>query len=549
MEPKQISNENPIAYFCAEYALTADLQIYAGGLGVLAGDLLREADDQSFPMIAVGLYYEDGYETPHQVNEKGSIDVPHVHASPKDYGLSELLEAETQTPILVDIPIQDKTIKAKVWKWSAGKIPLYLLNTNVEENSEEDRKITDHLYVKDRETRFKQAIVLGIGGVRLLDRLQIQPSIYHMNEGFASLLCLELVKKEMSTRHIGFDEAKKNAAQKVVYTNHTLVTAGHDNYEASLLNVNLAKYVTELGIPIDQILRTGSPENSTVFSSTLFAMRMAGKINAVSRIHSKKAAEIWPSNPMTPITNGIHLGSWDALAESNIWQSHIENKKVLLQKISSVTGNKWNEAVFIIGWARRLVSYKRPLALFEDIEHLKKILSEKNARIVISGTLHPGDAESQNILGDFRNILGDKLKGYAVFLPDYNLSLARIMVAGCDIWLNTPIIGFEACGTSGMKAALNGVLPVSTRDGWMDEIDLYGIGWQIDDNKINESILNTLEQKVIPLYFDRDQNGIPQKWIVNMINARKLIIERFSTKRMLQDYIDQLYLPLLSSQT
>ncbi len=549
MEPKQISNENPIAYFCAEYALTADLQIYAGGLGVLAGDLLREADDQSFPMIAVGLYYEDGYETPHEVNEKGSIDVPHVHASPKDYGLSELLEAETQTPILVDIPIQDKTIKAKVWKWSAGKIPLYLLNTNVEENSEEDRKITDHLYVKDRETRFKQAIVLGIGGVRLLDRLQIQPSIYHMNEGFASLLCLELVKKEMSTRHIGFDEAKKNAAQKVVYTNHTLVTAGHDNYEASLLNVNLAKYVTELGIPIDQILRTGSPENSTVFSSTLFAMRMAGKINAVSRIHSKEAAEIWPSNPMTSITNGIHLGSWDALAESNIWQSHIENKKVLLQKISSVTGNKWNEAVFIIGWARRLVSYKRPLALFEDIEHLKKILSEKNARIVISGTLHPGDAESQNILGDFRNILGDKLKGYAVFLPDYNLSLARIMVAGCDIWLNTPIIGFEACGTSGMKAALNGVLPVSTRDGWMDEIDLYGIGWQIDDNKINESILNTLEQKVIPLYFDRDQNGIPQKWIVNMINARKLIIERFSTKRMLQDYIDQLYLPLLSSQT
>jgi starch phosphorylase len=349
----------------------------------------------------------------------------------------------------------------------------------------------------------------------------------------------------MKEKSLGFGEAKESARAKIVYTNHTLVTAGHDLYESDLLNINLAKYITELGVPLSEIIPLGTPQDSTAFSSTLFAIRTAGKINAVSRIHSEKAKDIWPNHAMIPVTNGVHIASWDITAEDDIWRSHIENKKVLLQKINLVAGQTWDENSLLIGWARRLVPYKRPLALFENISRLKKILEEKNIRVVISGTLHPGDEESQGIFGEFREMFEGNLKGFAVFLPDYDMALARMMVAGSDIWLNTPTVGFEACGTSGMKAALNGALPASTLDGWVPEIDLFGIGWGLDSDKINDSILNTLENEIAPLYSKRNANGVPDEWVENIKRARKIIQDRFSTTRMLREYIEQLYFPLI----
>lgn len=541
--------QNPIAYFCAEYALTSEIPIYAGGLGVLAADYLKEAKEQQIPLVAIGIYYNDGYQTLHRLDPKGFILAPHVHTSPEEFGLSQLLD-QNNSPVVIEVPIQDRNVKVSAWKWNFGTIPVYLLTTDVEGNSENDRKITDHLYVLDKETRFAQNVILGIGGSRLLERLGISPSIYHMNEGFSSLLCYEVARSEMEKRKVGFEEAKKIAAQKIVFTNHTLFTQGQDVYGSDLVSLTLSKYMEALGVSPNEILAVGAAQDSTSFSTSLLALRAAGKTNAVSHLHSKKALEIWPNNPMTPITNGVHVASWNTVAsEDNIWLSHLESKRALLAKIRFSAGDDWDENSLIIGWARRFVSYKRPNALFENVERLKGILNNKQhpVKIVLSGTLHPSDADAWEFFDNLRKSIESEFAPHVVFIPGYNISLAKLLVAGSDVWLNTPIVGFEACGTSGMKAALNGVLPVSTRDGWMDEIDFYGIGWQLEDDKINESVLNVIEQNVIPLFFDRDQNNVPQKWIENMKNARNLILERYSATRMAREYIEQLYTPLLSS--
>ncbi|HVZ66967.1 MAG TPA: alpha-glucan family phosphorylase [Patescibacteria group bacterium] len=542
--------KNPIAFFCAEYALTSGLPIYAGGLGVLAGDYLREAQEQNFPVVALGMYYYDGYQTLHQVDEKGAIQTPHVHVPPEDYGLVEVKNEKGEL-VLIDVPIQDRSIKVKAWKWNVGSVPVYLLDTNTESNSEADRKITNHLYVIDRETRLKQALVLGVGGVRLLEALGITPSIYHMNEGFSSFLCLELIKRIMQDKKVNFEDAKNAAKQKIVFTNHTLVTAGHDIYPGELMNINFVKYTAELGIPMTEIMNLGSAQDSSSFSSSLFALRMAGKVNAVSKIHAKKSLELWPNNPMTPITNGINIKYWNKVSsENDIWAIHLENKRELLKEVNILTEENWDENMLLVGWARRLVEYKRPLALFENIERLKAIVSNSNkpVKILISGTQHPSDMEAVEFFKKIREIIDNELKGSVVFLPGYNLALSRLMASSCDVWLNTPIVGFEACGTSGMKAALNGDLPLSTKDGWMDEVDFYGIGWPLDTDKVNESILGTLEAEIIPLYFNRDSNNVPTLWIENMKRARNLILSEFSTTRMLKEYIELLYTPLVSSQ-
>lgn len=547
-QTKRELSRNPIAYFCAEYALSSNIPSYAGGLGVLAGDFLREAEEKDLPVVAVGLYYNDGYETLHKVDQKGYIEAPHVHSNPESFGLEVLLD-ESQKPLLVVVPIQDRDIKVRVWVWHMGKIKIYLLDSDVPENSESDRKITDHLYVADQETRLKQEIILGIGGARLLEILKIEPSIYHMNEGHSCLLGFEVIKHEMQKKGIGFDEARKIAARKIVFTNHTLVAGGNEIVSQELFSLLLAKYAETISVPIGEIIKIGKVKDSNSFSMTIAALNLAGKINAVSHLHAKKAEEMWPEYQIIPITNGIHYSSWNSIFdESALWESHVENKRELLAKVNQMSEETWSDNTLIIGWARRLTSYKRPLALFENIERLKTILTnnEHPVRIVLSGTLHPSDTDGEKILGDLRRIADTDLKGLMVFLPGYSIELAKIMTAGSDIWLNTPIVGFEACGTSGMKAALNGDLSLSTRDGWMDEIELYGIGWPLDNDKINASILDALEQNIIPLYFDKNGNSKPEGWIQNMKNARDLIKNEFTTTRMLREYIEKLYTPLLT---
>lgn len=544
-----MDKNNPVAYFCAEYALTSSIPIYAGGLGVLAGDILREANDQSLPFVALGLYYNDGYETVHNVDQKGYIETPHVHKNPESFGFTPALNKEGQQ-ISVAVPIQDKDIVARAWVWHVGKIPVYLLDTDSPENSPQDRKITDHLYVVDGETRMKQEMILGIGGYRLLAALGVKPSIYHMNEGHSSFLALEVIHEYMIDKQLSFEEARDMARGRIVFTNHTLVTGGQEVFGNELVSYLLSKYVNDLGIPVQKIISLGDIPDSNSFSLTYLALRCAKITNAVSRIHSSVAEEMLPDHKLIPITNGIHIPTWDGVSGENLWESHLENKRVLVEKIRLAKDVAWNKNDLIIGWARRLVSYKRPMALLEDVPALKQLLKDGEGpfRLVFSGKLHPGDADSLEVLDEFHKIIETDLAGNAAFLPDYDLETARLMTSGCDVWVNTPIVGFEACGTSGMKAALNGGLPLSTRDGWMAEIEFLDKGWALDDDHVNQSIIQNLKDNIIPLYYDRDANGIPQKWLVNMKNCRELIKNDFSATRMLREYIEKLYQPLLSSQ-
>ena len=554
----------PVAYFCAEFALTSELKTYSGGLGILAGDIVREAAAQRLPMVGVGLLYGQ-----------------------PAFGLE--LAVDRGRPLTVKVPIQDRlvTVAAYRWPstlgrgwWSGGDrtVPVYLLTADCADNDSRDRRLTDRLYPSDKERRLQQEIILGLGGLRLLEALKIHPAIYHLNEGHSAFLALEIIRHEMSERLIGFNDALELARQHIVFTNHTLVPAGQDIFSNDMVAANLVKYAEELAVPVDRLVDLGLIRESSLFSMTMVSLRLAGKANAVSRLHAQKAAEIWRDHPMEGITNGIHRQTWDRVANfsehsensenrnigesenltlrsseysefSDIWQAHQHNKQLLLDKIRQTTGQSWPDDCLLLGWSRRFVGYKRPLSLFFDPVRLKTICTHpgRPVRLIISGNAHPGDAEGEKLLDHLvRSLLSEAgqetpgLRDIVAYLPNYGFDLAQLLTSGCDVWLNTPVVGFEACGTSGMKAALNGVLPISTKDGWMAEIDPLGIGWIIDSDKVSDSLYQTLEHQVIPLYFDHRQ-----EWIKNMASARRLILDRFTTTRTLKEYVEKLYLSAL----
>lgn len=503
-----------VAYFCAEYAVDADLSIYAGGLGILAGDYLREASDQNTPLVAIGLMYHDN----------NPITLPVVKDS-------------LGNPLRVAMPLQDKKIFAQVYQKMVGSIPLYLLSTNVEENEVVDRQITAKLYIIDKEVRLKQEMVLGIGGFRLLEALDIEPTHYHINEGHAALLGLEVIHHEMETTKIDWTTAIIQAQQKIVFTNHTLVPAGHDMYASELTALLLSGYAREIGIPMTGILELGQVIDSSLFSMTILALRIAGRSNAVSQLHAEVAKRIWPQLPMLTITNGIHLSTWDQV--KNL-QNHDASKEKLLAYITKTTGIVWPEEHLLIGWARRFVEYKRPLAVLEQVERFLALAKDSlyPVHLVFAGKPHESDEQGKELLQKLLTGIEGKLAGSVVYLPNYNKELAQLLVAGCDVWLNTPIVGYEACGTSGMKAALNGVLPCTTADGWVAEANVSACGWLLDDANITDSILTTLEQKIIPLYYHNQL-----KWQLMMASARTMIMNQFSTTRMLKEYQEKLYNP------
>jgi starch phosphorylase len=531
--------KKPIAYFSIEYALSNLLPTYAGGLGVLAGDYVRELGDQKIPAVAVGIYYQNKY---------GSLDAPHkqqtaVILSPEEQGLSAVLD-ENQKPILVQVPMEDHDVFVKAWIWQKNSIPVYLLDTDVEENSHVDRQIVYQLYDADKETRLKQEMILGIGGFRLLEKLNIQPSIYHMNEGHSAMLYLEIIRHEMQKRKIGFKDAISLSNHHVVFTNHTLVASGNEVFSNELFNFLLSRYAAELEVPVSDILALGSIQDSNSFSMSLMSLKLAGKINAVSELHSKEAIKSWSEYKFEFVTNGIHLPSWDKVRDQEITTVHRENKKILLSEIKKQSGLEWGESELLIGWARRMVRYKRPLSLFGDIERLKSIITEKTPiRIVMGGIAHQSDDDGRKMVGEIKEIMKKEFPDTAVFLSDYSVTLSRILTSGCDIWLNTPVIGSEACGTSGMKASLNGTLTMSTKDGWVYEVNTSEIGWDIDSGSIEKSILDVFQHDILPMYYTQDKS----RWETLMKNSRDLILNKFSTTRMLREYFEKLYLPTLSA--
>lgn len=521
-----------IAYFCAEFALIDNMPSYAGGLGILAGDYILEAARQKFPVTGVSLYYQKG-----QNSEKKIIN----KSNPKKYGLS-LVKKNWWKRLLIEVPIEDRIVFAQVWKWKKNDTSVYFLDTNIEENNEADRLITEQLYAEDRDIRMKQELVLGIGGIRLLKSLDLSFDLYHLNEGHSAFLCLELIGEKIK-KGLTFNQAAESVKKKIVFTNHTLVLEGQELFAFEALTRITKKLCQDLKINVTDFIKKGlTKENDTLFSMTTFALNLASLTNAVSKIHGEKARELWPDWPIIHITNGIYLPRWDKVDGGNIVKRHKKNEKELLRLIKRVHGDDWNQEALLVGWSRRFVPYKRPLALLDDIRKLKEIAEHFKGKIhiVYSAPLGENDSDKNEFLKRLYELMDGELKGIITFIPNYSIEVAKTLVSGCDVWLNTPIVGREACGTSGMKAALNGTITLSTNDGWIAEVPLDHYGWIADSENITSSLLEILENKILPTYEKKDE------WKKYMENSRELILDNFSATRMLDEYIEKLYKPVIS---
>jgi len=449
------------------------------------------------------------------------------------------------------LPIENRVVNVKAYLWEEGKIRVYLLDTDINENDPKDRGITKQLYDENRDIRLKQEIILGIGGFRLLARLGYHPSVYHLNEGHSAFLALELVRHEMEHQKVKFEEACIYAKKHIVFTNHTLVSAGQEQFSSEKVGFFMEEYAKEMGLEGKDIEKLGITENdANVFSMTNLSFRFSTIWNAVSLFHAEKARVIWPNHIIESITNGIFIERWDKignLSQKNIWERHLENKRKLLALVKEKTLENWGETDLIFVWARRLVEYKQPLLFLDNIDELLEI--SKNSlvpiRIIFSG---PTGENEGLFVEKIKKIIEEKLKGIAVFIPNYNIAIAEILTAGADVWLNTPFVGSEACGTSGMKAGLNGVLSLSTHDGWVYEVDPEEIGFVVKEFKNGGEMRSIVKKDIIPLYLKHLRKPENSLWVERMERARNLILENFSTSRTLKEYIEKLYIPTLKQK-
>ena len=615
---KYPNNKNDIiAYFSAEYGLDETIPIYSGGLGILSGDHLKSASDLGIPLVAVGLLYKNGYF--HQkIDGYGNqqsiykdIDLMNLPINPvKD-------EKGEELKVLLKLP--GKNLYLKVWKINVGRITLYLLDSDIPENTDEDyRNITLRLYGGDQEMRIKQEIVLGMGGVNLLRTLGLDPNIYHMNEGHSSFLLLEVIKNIIKEKKVSFDIARDITSAKTVFTTHTPVPAGNDIFPMELVEKYFKGYWTKLGIDKDTFLHLGTKPNDTLdsgFNMGILALKIAGKKNGVSKLHGAVSRElfgdVWPAiaaneSPITYVTNGIHTCTWlapnlkelynkylipywqdniqiqetwkkiDNIPNEILWEEHQARKNKLLKLVKeNVTNNmkengisyeeineitsKLNPNALTIGFARRFATYKRATLIFRDLERITQILnnSEKPVQLIFAGKAHPADKEGQELIRYIKEIsMKPQFKGKIFVLENYNIGIARYLVSGVDVWLNNPRRPMEASGTSGQKASVNGVINFSVLDGWWAEGYDSKNGWtigtndeyssyDIQDDADSNSMYTTLENKIIPTYYDKASNGISEKWLRIMKNSIISTGGRYSTSRMLCDYTDRLYMPLI----
>lgn len=608
-------DKNLIAYFSAEYGLDQILPIYSGGLGILSGDHLKSASDLGLPFVAVGLLYKNGYFNQKinqygiQENEYQNLDVPNLPISE--------VKTETGEELKVSVKFKEEDILLKVWQIKVGRINLYLMDSDIPENKQEFREVTKKLYGGDKEMRIRQEIILGMGGIRVLKALNINPTVYHMNEGHSSFLTLELIKNVMEERKVSFDIAKDIVGAKTVFTTHTPVPAGNDIFDISLVDQYFCNFWGKLRINKEDFLRLGMKCTTGLepgFNMGILALKIADKKNGVSKLHGAVSrelfGEVWSniaSNeaPITYVTNGVHTCSWLApglkklyneyltpywqdkihleetwdkinnIPDDKLWREHQNRKCKLLElvkenvrerlkdtgigydTIKDIT-SKINPDALTIGFARRFATYKRATLIFKDFERITEILSDESrpVQIIFAGKAHPADKEGQDLIKYIHEIsMMPQFKGKIFLLENYNIEVARYLVSGVDVWLNNPRRPMEASGTSGQKAALNGVINFSVLDGWWAEGYNMKNGWAIGTNKEymsyeaqdvadSNSIYNTLENKIIPAYYNRDNNGISKEWIRIMKNSITSNAGRYSTARMVIDYVQNLYMPL-----
>jgi glycogen phosphorylase len=593
-----------VAYLSAEFALTDCLRTYSGGLGVLAGDHVRSASSLGLPLVAVGLAYRDGYFR-QEIDERG-----HQHAYPARNDFARLPVSRITGPagdrITVEVPMGDGTVRVQGWVVHVGRIQVYLLDTDVDGNADHHRAITGQLYGGDADTRIRQELVLGVGGPRFLAALGIRPHVFHLNEGHAAFAGIERLGAHLASRKT-VDEAITAVRDELVFTTHTPVPAGHDRFDHGLVHHHLSPLAGQLGLSFDTLwgLATGPGEDR--WNQTVLALRLAGRSNGVARLHGEVSrqmwAQLWPERsiddvPIDHVTNGVHPSSWTgpeiaavldgqlgqvwrtdfdpelweplrAIEPAVLWRAHTAARHRLLDTVhqrmsrqaartgAAVNGHGLDPDALTIGFARRFATYKRATLLAHDIDRLADILgsADRPVQLLVAGKAHPQDREGQGLITQLVELSRDpRLAGRLVFLEGYDLELGKALTSGCDVWLNNPLRPMEASGTSGMKAAMNGVLNLSVLDGWWDEAvaDLQpladvGFGWAIGSERTLEdreaqdaadadALYRLLAEQVVPTFNDRGPDGVPHRWVTMMTDAIRVLGPRFSTHRMVADY-------------
>jgi glycogen phosphorylase len=598
-----------IAYFCAEYGIHESMQIYSGGLGILAGDHLKSASDAALPFVGVGLLYRRGY-----FRQQIDADGHQEHAQPDlDPASLPLRRARGRdgAPLQVSVEFPNRKVHAAVWVAQVGRVPLLLLDTDIPANDGADRPITHILYVRGRVMRLCQELILGIGGVRALRGLGIDPAAWHLNEGHSAFMLLERAGELIAAEPgLDFHEALRRVGRNSVFTIHTPIKEGNEQFERGVAKRLLEPWLTACGISGDELMELGrgiGPDGDRPFDMTAFVLRFASRANAVSQLHGETANATWEpllQHPIGAITNGVHAATWigrplrrlleRAIARSlgsdapgpeafdhlgdvsaaDLWGAHTQQKRELLEfmrrrlvrqfarhgespSLLRELHAAFDPSTLTIGFARRFATYKRADLFFRDEERLARLLSneERPVQVVLAGKAHPADRPGQQVIERIFGLTrSEALRGRVFILEDYDMRMARFLVGGVDVWLNNPRRPLEASGTSGMKAAMNGIPSLSILDGWWDEGFNGRNGWAIgtkegvddpeeqDEADANE-LYRILEEEVVPRFYERDADGLPGAWVATMREAISAAIWQFSTARMLKEYVEQMYLP------
>lgn len=607
-----------IGYFSFEYGLHESLMVYAGGLGILSGDHLKEASDLGLPMVAVGFLYTYGYFS-QRITEDGWQEAHSIELKFSDLPVVALYD-ENHEPIKISIDLPGRTLYARLYELNVGRVPLVLLHTNIPENTPQDRELTDKLYISDPELRISQEMLLGIGGLRALQRLGHNPAIFHMNEGHSAFLALERMRQLVEKGHT-LDEAKEAVKKTSVFTTHTPVPAGNDEFPTWLIDKYFANYWSSLGLDRNKFMdlaKVKTDWSDEVFSMPVLALRLSDYRNGVSKLHGEVSRNmwqyLWPDRnpeevPISYITNGVHTGTWiarrlsdlydkylgvdwterlddpdmweriEAIPDNELWQVRIHLKRKLVSYMVARARGEWEHdrvhpvqtvasgvlldpLALTIGFARRFATYKRANLVFKDYERLMKIVTDEEhpVQIIFAGKAHPADEPGKRLIQEvYRHVKSSRNGGRLVFLDDYDMDMARHLVQGVDIWLNTPRRPREASGTSGMKAGMNGTLNFSVLDGWWAEGFNGKNGWAIGDNRHYEdpdlqdeadalSLYETLENEIVPMYYTkRSADGLPGDWIERIKECIRTVSPQFSMTRMVKEYMTDLYQPALET--
>ncbi len=605
----------PIAYFSMEYGIHEIFPIYAGGLGVLSGDHVKEASDLGLPFFAVGLFYSEGYFS-QRITEDGWQEAQYKTHELEDLPIRAVLN-EHDVPVTISVELPGRDVIARIWEMRVGRVPLYLLDTNIPQNTPVDRTLSARLYSSDLDIRISQEILLGIGGLRALRTLGYNPRVFHMNEGHSAFLLLERIR-EMVEAGQSFDTAAEVVSRSNVFTTHTPVPAGNDEFALWLVDKYFSQMWPELQLTRDQFvdLARHTVAWGDAFSMPVLALRFSSGRNAVSELHGQVARKMWhflwqskpvDEVPITHVTNGIHTDTWIARRLGHLfdryfgadWRGSIDNpdvweqvmnipdeqlwlvrrhlKRKFVAYISERSRKQWLQGgthpvqvlaggvlldpyALTIGFARRFAPYKRANLILNDLDRLTNLLNHpgKPLQVIFAGKSHPDHEGGKLLIQEvYRAVKRSESGGRLVFLDDYDMSLARYLVQGVDVWLNTPRRPNEASGTSGQKAALNGVLNFSILDGWWREgfngLNGWAIGDDIDyastqeqDEADTDSLYDTLENEIIPLYYtERSSDGLPGDWILRMKESIRTLAPQFSMRRMVKEYVEELYLPVM----